>query len=195
MKSFTEKSFTERASQGSSTHLNIVKSVVITKKCNGLKVKSLRETQFCQQAFCSRDQFHAFLLLWIQIPNDNVFFFFFFSLQILKLVLMGNTYLGTTYLRLLAVNVLLLSTSAAFIEIIQGYMDQNLKELIKNPKRKNSLLQQQWNSFENCSQMMRMRPDTQQGKKRADELVIRADRRNQNNNTLPCSCLILSLSA
>lgn len=70
-------------------------------------------------------------------------FFFFFSLQILKLVLMGNTYLGTTYLRLLAVNVLLLSTSAAFIEIIQGYMDQNLKELIKNPKRKNSLPQQQ----------------------------------------------------
>lgn len=56
---------------------------------------------------------------------------------------MGNTYLGTTYLRLLAVNVLLLSTSAAFIEIIQGYMDQNLKELIKNPKRKNSLPQQQ----------------------------------------------------
>lgn len=73
----------------------------------------------------------------------TMFSIFFFSLQILKLVLMGNTYLGTTYLRLLAVNVLLLSTSAAFIEIIQGYMDQNLKELIKNPKRKNSLLQQQ----------------------------------------------------
>lgn len=73
----------------------------------------------------------------------TMFSIFFFSLQILKLVLMGNTYLGTTYLRLLAVNVLLLSTSAAFIEIIQGYMDQNLKELIKNPKRKNSLPQQQ----------------------------------------------------
>lgn len=122
--------------------------------------------------------------------------FFVFSLQILKFVLLGNTYLGTTYLRLLSVNFLLLSTSAAFIEIVQGYFDQNLKKVIKSPMRKNYLPQQQGNSFQNCSQMMRMRPDTQQGKKkRADELVTRADRRNQNNNTLPCSCLILSLSA
>lgn len=91
--------------------------------------------------------------------------FFFLAYRFLSLFWWGNTYLGTTCLRRLAVNLLLLNTFAAFKEIIQGYMDQNLKELIKNPKRKNLLLQQQWNSFENCSQLMRMRPDTQQGKK------------------------------